>query len=32
MVRPGDEPLEKDTEVEITYVSEYEPKPIPSKT
>lgn len=32
MVRPGDEPIETDTEVEIIDVSEYEPKRIPSKT
>ncbi len=31
MVRPGDEPLEHDAEVEIIDVSEYEPKRIPSK-
>jgi hypothetical protein len=32
MVRPGDEPLENDSEIEIIDVSEYEPKRIPSKT
>jgi len=32
MVRPGDEPLENEGEVEIIDVSEYEPKRIPSKT
>jgi len=32
MVRPGDEPLEHDAEVEIIDVSEYETKRIPSKT
>lgn len=32
MVRPGDEPLENDTEIEIIDVSEYKPKRIPSKT
>ena len=32
MVRPGDEPLGHDAEVEIIDVSEYEPKRIPSKT
>ncbi|GBE40238.1 hypothetical protein BMS3Bbin09_00112 [bacterium BMS3Bbin09] len=32
LVRPGDEPLENDVEVEIIDVSEYEPKRIPSKT
>ena len=32
MVRPGDEPLENDAEVEIIDVSEYEPKRLPSKT
>jgi hypothetical protein len=32
IVRLGDEPLEKDTEVEIIDVSEYELKWIPSKT
>ena len=31
-VKAGDEPLEKDMEVEIVDVSEYEPKRIPSKT
>jgi hypothetical protein len=31
-VRPGDEPLENDTEVEIIDLSEYEPKRIPSRT
>ena len=32
VVRPGDEPLENDVEVEIIDVSEYEPRRIPSKT
>lgn len=32
IVRPGDEPLENDADVEIIDVSEYEPKKIPSKT
>ncbi len=32
MVRPGEEPLETASEVEIIDVSEYEPKRIPSKT
>jgi len=32
IVRPGDEPLENDTEVEIIDVSEYKPKRTPSKT
>jgi len=32
MVRPGDEPLENEGEVEIIDVSEYEPQRIPSKT
>ena len=32
MVRPGDELLENDKEVEIIDVSDYEPKRIPSKT
>jgi len=32
IVRPGDEPLENDADVEIIDVSEYEPKKIPSRT
>jgi hypothetical protein len=32
MVRPGDEPLEHDADVEIIDVSEYEPKKIPLRT
>ncbi len=32
MVRPGDDPLENDADVEVIDVSEYEPKRLPSKT
>ncbi len=32
VVRPGDEPLENDADLEIIDVSDYEPRRIPSKT